>query len=1722
MWDTTRSPAAWQDVKSWTLDHGFPPTGDGSDHPGLWLNSITHAGHVGGTVTMPPVSFTPVSMPNRVLTKTNTSNNWQRIGNIVTETGAKIQVTYSLPECTASNLPTAAHTNTMLCYPVIGPDPYDPDGAEITEWWHKYVVTQVSESDLRVMVDGSDHGAPTKNTSYKYVGDPAWHYADDDGLIKPKRKTWNQFRGYATVETRAGDAPNQTLTVTTFLRGMHGDRAAPSGGTRQVPVAASIGESVNDEDQFAGMIREQVTYDGVTSKPVSKVVNVPWLSPPTASRTINDDTVTARFTDIKVTYQATALGLNGQGGWRTTRTETKFNDTYGTPDWVQDDGDIAKTGDEQCVTYTYNRNTDKNIVATVKRTSTTALTCNKSPASTDDVISDERNYYDGADSPDTVPSVGAVTSVEHLKDWTPAGGTSWQTTSQTTYDTFGRPLTVTDVRGNTTTTTYTPASGVATKVTGSTPDPNGGIAWSSTLDVAPYWDLPVRATDPNNRVTDAEYDPLGRLARVWKVGWDKASNPNSPSVEYSYVYPAGSGYPYIRTRQLNAAGGYLTSYQIFDGFLRPRQTQGSAVGGGRVVTDTIYDNVGRAAAQYAAHVEPGDPVGELWWEPEWSVPALTKTIFDNASRPVSETFYGTDGVSNLIVKWRTTTSYTGDTTTVTPPEGGTPTTTVTDAQDRMVELREFTSDQGVTGPYRATRYSYNRKGQLWRLTDAGGNEWTSTFDVKGRQIEQNDPDTGRTTSEYNDFDELTKTTDANNATLAFQYDKLGRKIGVYDTSISSATKRAEWKYDKLFTGQTFRGKLTETIRYEPAGSANAYRQRVAGFNTRYQPTGVSYVIPTIEGTGPAGTWTYAYSYSTFDGTPTAIGYPAAGGLTAETVTAKYDKVTGLPTSLETNLIGLGTYVSGQTYTAFGEPSITTRQTSGSTYVEDSTEYDLTTRRISRTLVQPETATGTVSDRQYSYLDAGPIRSISDVPQVGSADTQCFRQDTLGRLTSAWTPKAGLNCGTDPSVANLGGPAPYWLDWTVNLVGNHTKEVSRTAAGTTTRDYTHPTSGAGVARPHAVTKVTTTKPDQTSVVTSYDYDTTGNTTCRPTGDTTNTCQHDANSQVLEWNPEGRLATATAAGKPIETNIYDADGTRWLRRDAAGTTLYLPGQEVRREGTSITATRYYNFTGKLIASRNRTGLTWLYTDHQGTQTLSINANSQAVTIRRQTPYGGPRDTPPVPWINTKGFVGGDNDPTGLVQLGARHYDPSLGRFVSVDPLQDPKQPEQWNGYAYASSSPISRSDPSGLMATEGKVGGCVGKCPPPPPAGGGGGTAPAKQESRWDKLEAFIAGAKTGIDRYPHDTAAAIAVAIEDPIGTLKGMSAEAVAWQIKYAPGNPAIGWSCVFSGICSAYEKWQDGDYYGAGIEAGGMLAGALPGIAISIVTAGAGIAATEGITAIRAVTVALRAATGIPERPKLPGIRTKPIPCNSFAAGTEVLLADGTRTPIKDVEVGDIILSTDPTTGETRAERVTHLHLNQDTDLTDLTVQEPTGAKTVIHTTQEHPFWDETAQQWVNANQLPAGHQLHSSDGATTATVLAVTNLTGIQTMYNLTVTNLHTYYVMAGNTPVLVHNCGGEVPAPSMAGKPLGPHRPSGVGDDWIARTADNGKGSVWQAPGSTGNADMVRTMNPTTMYPNGYVRFYNRHGQPIGLNGKPGSKAETHIPMNPDGTYPLPNGW
>jgi hypothetical protein len=66
---------------------------------------------------------------------------------------------------------------------------------------------------------------------------------------------------------------------------------------------------------------------------------------------------------------------------------------------------------------------------------------------------------------------------------------------------------------------------------------------------------------------------------------------------------------------------------------------------------------------------------------------------------------------------------------------------------------------------------------------------------------------------------------------------------------------------------------------------------------------------------------------------------------------------------------------------------------------------------------------------------------------------------------------------------------------------------------------------------------------------------------------------------------------------------------------------------------------------------------------------------------------------------------------------------------------------------------------------------------------------------------------------------------------------------------------------------------------------------------------------------------------------------------------------------------------------------------------------------------------KWIDATDLKPGQWLRTSAG-TYVQVAAIKRWTSPgATVHNLTVSDAHTYYVLAGSTPVLVHNCGSVV---------------------------------------------------------------------------------------------------
>lgn len=119
------------------------------------------------------------------------------------------------------------------------------------------------------------------------------------------------------------------------------------------------------------------------------------------------------------------------------------------------------------------------------------------------------------------------------------------------------------------------------------------------------------------------------------------------------------------------------------------------------------------------------------------------------------------------------------------------------------------------------------------------------------------------------------------------------------------------------------------------------------------------------------------------------------------------------------------------------------------------------------------------------------------------------------------------------------------------------------------------------------------------------------------------------QTLPWDAEGNLASV-ADGAATTGFLYDADGDRLIRRDPAGTTVYLDGTEVRLDTATgaVSSTRYYLFAGQTVAVRTAAGVQFIAADPHGTGQIAIADKTGAPTRRRMTPSAGRGMAPHLP--------------------------------------------------------------------------------------------------------------------------------------------------------------------------------------------------------------------------------------------------------------------------------------------------------------------------------------------------------------------------------------------------------------------------------------------------------------------------------------------------------------
>ena len=1226
------------------------------------------------------------------------------------------------------------------------------------------------------------------------------------------------------------------------------------------------------------------------------------------------------------------------------------------------------------------------------------------------------------------------------------GAPSW--TSSTMLDpTRGLPLTATDVNGRVTAVTYD----VLGRVT---------AVWKP------------------GRTTSTAYPPPSTVAPNVKYsytvnGYLPGSNSSNPPSEVETDTLREDGTYAVSTSLMDSLGRTRQTQTVplsdDAGRVITDTTYDSS---GRVdyVSGPYYDN-------------SSAPSGNLWTvTAQTAIPRQTQTQYDGLGRTVNQIMLGSSkelwrthtdyvGVDRVDI---TPPAGGVRTSTVTNTRGE------TIAQYTYHSGAAFgTVDFGHTD---TLNYSYDPLGHLSevdQVADAAGdkNKWMSAYDLLGRKISAHDPDTGDSTYAYDADGNLQTTTTALNTTdqksLNYTYDRLNRRTAEYAGTAAMGTPLAQWQYDtvpalSVSQSLTNPGSDTKPNLGRPAGSwrntdaSDHYIESIGGYDAAGNPLSQSLSIPTDGSNATlAGTYTTTNHYTAL-GQLTSTDLPNGGDLQADTVGYGYDS-NGLMAGSTDSYADL---VQDSSFTPYGEVMRRVLGDYPNQVVQD-TAYDVPTRRVFSSTISQLAWNAPIDATAYTYDPAGHITAAVDVQATGGSaapgsivpttlaiDAQCYHYDYANRLDAAWSDTVPSNSvsqisntvtntvfgtTTTPGTAGqstvtqipdsakpttgalggctrvaptpgvtatwqIGGPQPYAQVFSYdNPTGNRHQEQDYNTSGAVTQTSTYNYNTAGANQPHILNSVnhSTTTPD------TYLYDAYGNTKQRAISGSP--------VQNLSWDAENRLQTDNDGSGAAAGYIYDADGNQLLRRDATTVTLYLGSTELHmnRNTHAITGMRYFSTPGAPTITETGSStptLSYEAGNLQNTSSLTIAASpanaSQAVTARRAyTPFNTPRGTGQSSIFGTfpddHTFLGKTTDTTtNLVDIGARKYDPTTGRFISIDPVFQPSNPQAISGYAYAGNDPVNGSDPSGLI-TSMTGGGCDPNDTTCPGSSGGNSNSttvpPVPQATSTNNAPVSYSNSAPTTPPPVQNA--------EDP----KKYKGHADFWDLlPFALAGGVIVGGAVAGAIAAAPE-------IGEGATATCVRFFGVCSKAIAAAIFGAGI---------------VNGANGGDEPPVLPQkggkgwigrlVRAGGEACesNSFVATTPVLMADGKTKPIADVKVGDQIADSIPGGSNLEQHRVTAIHItDNDIDYTTLTIKSGhSGGK--ITGTSHHIFYSLTEHAWVPAGELRPGDKLQTPDGSE-AVVTAVRNFTQTARTYNLTVDGLHTYYVVAGDTPVLVHNC-------------------------------------------------------------------------------------------------------
>ncbi|GHJ47278.1 hypothetical protein Cs7R123_46200 [Catellatospora sp. TT07R-123] len=1234
----------------------------------------------------------------------------------------------------------------------------------------------------------------------------------------------------------------------------------------------------------------------------------------------------------------------------------------------------------------------------------------------------------------------------------PGSGTPITPVVSNTYDTLGRLKTTTDPRGKTSTNSYDQLNRVA-----SVTAPDGGITRYSYTNTGAL----LQTTDPTGAVTAATYDYLGRLDNSSTT--ERLPSPATFTTDYHYN---AAGWLYTVTSPRGVTTTY-TSYNAAGQPLTVTDDVGNA-------TTYLYDTAGRRTRTTATDGSYTQTDYDLAGRP-------TATTEDAATGPLVRTTSATyDNAGNVLSSTDargTTSTFTYDATgalvSQIQPASATESITTSFGHDLAGNTTRFTNGRGD-----AFYTTYNPWGlpestiepATTAYPNAADRTRTITYDAAGNPVTQTLPGGITTTTTYDDMGQVTAQTgtgaEATTANRSYGYDLAGRLTtlsgpGGSNTltyndrgqlgSVTGPTGNSTFTYNTDTqlalrddaAGQTAYdydndGRLS-TITNNANGVAVQY-----GYNTLSQPTSVSYSSGNTRWISYDGLHRITTDDLRTPGGPT-------GGTSIASINYTFDLNNNETRKITTGFAGaadnnysydladrLHTWNNGTTTTTYEYDRAGNRTQAGSRVFNYNQRNQLTTDNQGNSYTY--TARGTLRQKSTGTVALDTLADAYGQVAKQYTSATAFEQydyDGLGRLikTGFTYTGTGNTLASDGTTLYTRGPAG-------GVIGEKTGTDKRLAWTDLHTDV-----------------VAQFTPTGTALAGSTAYDPLGKTlaTTAMTGglgyqsEWTETSTGRVNMHARWYNTDtGQFDTGdTVANSPVPNSI---NANRYGYANANPLTITDPtGHYITEFSDAV-----FNDTGD-----------W---DSPGRAELNNARIQREKAIDKMLTDKQTAIINSMPFCQRPGVAATHSECPFAQTYGGSGFNSRTGVGSGSNPKSCPHSNSDWtyancttvatdaNGNVYVNDVKIGNKKDLGTLTIAG-IGAQVDKLIT---NYGGGYTYEGDRlfllslvidDAIWNAAQEQQAQDER-ISKAKCD--ASVICSYVEPATFVLGLAAGIACGAISAGALAAVcmIGTSAALNVATDAAKgnihSWQD-----AGVS---MLYGGATGL-LSMATGGLGGKIASGLLSragggllTRMATGALGGALGDAGSQFVLTGRIDPLGIalaagfgaaggfgckHSFDPSTEVLMADGAHKAIKDVAVGDRVIATDPETGHTTSQPVTDLHRNLDTDLTDVTVstaaqpvgehsdvdgsegRSTRGPTTVLHTTSHHPFWDAATETWKDAADLVPHESVLVSPEGNTLVVVKVHSYTGAKEMRDLTVDAFHTYYVIAGSTPVLVHNC-------------------------------------------------------------------------------------------------------